>query len=635
MSPFYADPTEESTSPAADLVSRIEAAAELNHPTAPTAQKQRGTAPTTPDVTTSSNILGGVFMPLSEETIVEMETHSYLESIKDQDVGLRQIRDHLLNRISKAFSREQARRDGDKQLNGGEHPKLVKPKVLDELTCAQVLLARYPIAGLDFANGQGDEDRVELSIWSPPPADANKSDCDHGIYATGSRRIKQLIHELKPSASANAVKSMLATLKAHAPIKEITRIPHLRAVNNGVFNHETKELEPFTPDYVAVHKIPMNYNPDAEDPEITMHDGEKWTFSTWLEGLTDDEGVYELLWEGIAAAVWPYYKRNKALFLHSERGNNGKGAYCQVIDNLLGLKGAAAIPLASFGQRFALSSLLHAQAIIAHENPVGAFSDDLKDFKTVATGDKFSLERKNEHPLEFVFVGPIFQCVNDFPKTRDKSDSFARRQLWIPFRKWFGGKVDGEDVERSYIKDEYLARNDVLEYVLKEALHMPLAKFSEPQACLDLLEEAKRENNAVREFWHELEDEFVWDLLPTPFLFDLFISWFKKNNPSGLPVGRSTFISSLSALLFNSDKWDYEDKDKKHRPGQKMIEPELLITEYDLKDWMNANYVGSNPAMRSAYVPNRVHYRGVLRRNPASSAKGPEDAVDTDAAVSD
>ncbi|MGJ9405756.1 phage/plasmid primase, P4 family [Nesterenkonia aurantiaca] len=639
MTTSYADNLAQSTSPKPDIADIIDSAAAAYAPTsAPTGQTQLGTPYVTPSTDTGlgPNDLGGDFAPISEETIVEMETDAYLESIKDQEVSAREIRDQLLANISKAFTRETMRRDGDKQRTGADHPRIAKPRALDGLTCVKVVLARHHIANLDFANGEGGDDLVELAAWSPPPTDLTKCGRDHGIYATGKRPLEKLLYELKPSASNESIKSMLATLKAHAPIKRITRTPHLRAVNNGIFNHETKQLEPFAPDHVAVHKIPVNYNPDREEPEITMPDGEKWTFDTWLQGLTDDEGVCELLWEGIAAAVWPYFKRNKALFLHSEKGNNGKGAYLQTIENMLGAQGTTIVPLADFGKQYALTGLVHAEAILCNENPVGMFSKDLKDFKAVATGDKFVLERKFEHPLNFVFVGPIIQCVNDFPKTRDKSDSFARRQLWIPFRKWFGGEVNGVKVERKYIKDEYLARQDVLEYVLKKALHMPLAPFSEPQACLDLLEEAKRDNSAVREFWHELEDEFVWDLLPSTFLFDLFVAWFTKNHPSGTVVSRNAFLSQLFALLADNDTWDYEDKDKKHRPGQKMMTPELLIAEYDLKEWMNPAYSGTTAAAKSAFVPKlKANYRGVLRRNPKSSAKGPKDATDMASALSD
>lgn len=644
MTTVYADAPEESTSPKPDIVDIIEAAARNWHPATSAGKTPPGvpsltsntkaTQPTRTSTashetssssvnsgddafTMSPNNLGGSFMPRSEETIVERETQAYLESIKDQKVIAPDIRDQLLSRIGKGFTREQMLRDKD---TFAKHLRVNAPRSLDELTCVKVLLDRYFIAAIDFANGEGDEDLVELGIWTLPPADLNKIDRDHGLYRTGERRFSQLIRGLKPGTSEHGIKSILATLKTHAPIKEITRIPHLRAVNNGIFNHKTQALEPFTPDHVAVHKIPVNYNPDAEDPEITMPDGEKWTFNAWLKGLTEDEGVYELLWEGIAAVAWPYFKRSKALFLHSDKGLNGKGTYCRLLENILGPRGSTAIPLTKFGDEYALTNLLRAQAIITHENSVGTFSDDLKDFKSVATADKFTMNRKFKDPMDAVFVGPIFQCVNDFPKTRDKSNSIARRQLWIPFPKSF----EGDGLERGYIKDDYLGRHEVLEYVLKEALHMPLAKFSEPQACLDLLETAKRENNAVREFWFELEDQFVWDLLPTSFLYDLFIAWFKKNHPSGIPVSKSTFTNQLLDILSTSDLWDFKDKNKKHRPGQKFVLPEPLIAEYDLKDWFNTGYSGNDHVRKSGFVPTKANYMGVQRLKPAPSVKDPD-----------
>lgn len=55
-------------------------------------------------------------------------------------------------------------------------------------------------------------------------------------------------------------------------------------------------------------------------------------------------------------------------------------------------------------------------------------------------------------PVSFVFRGFMVQCVNEYPRVKDKSDSFFRRQLFVPFMKCFTG------IERKYIKDDYLHR---------------------------------------------------------------------------------------------------------------------------------------------------------------------------------
>lgn len=72
--------------------------------------------------------------------------------------------------------------------------------------------------------------------------------------------------------------------------------------------------------------------------------------------------------------------------------------------------------------------------------------------------------------LSFRFRGFMVQCINELPRMKDKSDSFYRRQLFVPFNKSFTG------IAREYIKDDYVRRKDVLEYVLHKVLKLDISK---------------------------------------------------------------------------------------------------------------------------------------------------------------
>ena len=78
------------------------------------------------------------------------------------------------------------------------------------------------------------------------------------------------------------------------------------------------------------------------------------------------------------------------------------------------------------------------------------------------------------------------------PRVKDKSDSFYRRQLFIPFTKCFTG------AERKYIKDDFLKRKEVVEYVMYKVLNMYYYQFDVPEACKNALEEYKEFNDPVR-----------------------------------------------------------------------------------------------------------------------------------------
>ena len=60
---------------------------------------------------------------------------------------------------------------------------------------------------------------------------------------------------------------------------------------------------------------------------------------------------------------------------------------------------------------------------------------------------------------KYRFWGLIIECINEILRFKDKTGSMARRELIIPFSKSFTG------AERKYIKTDYIARTEVLEYV--------------------------------------------------------------------------------------------------------------------------------------------------------------------------
>jgi putative DNA primase/helicase len=543
-------------------------------------------------------LAAGGHVPTSAETLTNRVVTTYLTSISDDpDVDLEEIRDALLQRINAELSMESKLRKDSLSSS----PPLTKLQALDEMTIVRVLLARHRIVAINLAGSRSSEDAV-LAMY----ADLGP---DEGLYVIGDAPIAQLASEIRPSFTANAIESLMKRMKTHAPVVAKTTDAHLIPVANGIFDHDAQELLPFSSEHVFLTKSPISYDLLALNPVIDTPDGDQWDVETWIQDLSDDEGVPELLWEILSAVVRPGVRWNKAAFLHSTRGNNGKGTFCHLARNLVGSGGHASIPIADFGKDFALTELIHARAIIVDENDVGAFASSLSDLKSVITGDALSLSRKYKDPVTLRFSGMVVQCVNDFPKSRDKSASYTRRQLFVPFKKWFGG--DG--VERGYIKSDYLAREDVLTYVLKRVLQMTHVTFSEPDACKALLEEFGRSNDPVREWWLENEAEFTWDLLPTAFLYDFFIAWFRKTHPSGVPVNRNEFATKLVDLLTGSAEWTFVDPQKKHRPCQKLSVAEPLIDAWDLKDWTNRAYSGTDVAKKCVPFPLKTNYIGVVR----------------------
>ena len=232
--------------------------------------------------------------------------------------------------------------------------------------------------------------------------------------------------------------------------------------------------------------------------------------------------------------------------------------------------------------------------------------DDAASLKSIITGDPFQMNRKNRDPRDVLFNGFMVQCVNEIPRVRDKSESMLRRLLVIPFKKRFQGK------ERKYIKDDYLHRKDVLEYVLYHVLaETNYYELDEPEACLELLDEFRLTNDPVRQFLDDILSRAAWDVLPWQFVFDLYRHWFIRNNPSGRCQSRKSLINDVKEIISDYEGWDYSDNPVSI-PDEMYETPEGLIGMYGVFEWEEQGYRGAN-ASRSRSYRGSKRTRGLVR----------------------
>ncbi|MFC4048347.1 phage/plasmid primase, P4 family [Actinomadura syzygii] len=495
---------------------------------------------------------------------------------------------------------------------------------------AQILLTLHHV--IRIAPNAKDTDR-EYDLLAMYRADGP----GRGTYTGSEDDVRTTARRYNTQLSLSDFKEVLAVLREDAPRTHQCSHRDLVAVGNGVFFYGTenrdvvidgkqfsfraKSLHSFDPAIVFLAKSHVDYVDNAPK-QVIAHpvDRTVWDIESWMNELSDDEGVPELLWEIIGAIIRPHVRWGKTAWLYSEQGNSGKGTLCALMRNLIGPGSHTSIPLSDFGKDFALEPLVRANAIIVDENDVGTFIDKAANLKAIVTNDVIQINRKHRVPIAYQFFGLMVQCLNEFPRVKDKSESFYRRQLFVPFCKSFTG------VERTYIKDDYLQRREVLEYALWYVLNEAGAAspgdyytLSEPLATRAVLAEYKEVNDPVRAFWEEFRERFAWDLLPFPFLYDLYKVWFPQVSPSGSPVSRQQFVSGLVGIARNDPEWHCPDKNRKVRPGQMMARPETLIAEYELKTWYSPSYKGSDPDKLSRPML-QASYRGLLRHAMTSAA---------------
>lgn len=525
------------------------------------------------------------------------------------------------------------------------------PRHLSTWQVAQILLHLHHVVRIAPTDANTDREYDMLAMYT-------NHGPSRGIHTASEDNLRTTARRYNTQLTTNDFKEVVAVLREDAPRVHLNSHRDLIAANNGIvyygteplditiggkrFHFEPKKVHPFDPAIVFTVKSAVDYVENAPMVRIPHPDpaNGEWEVGEWITALFytegDEEfnqrnaGLADLTWEILGALVRPHVSWNKTAWFHSEKGNNGKGTLCGLGRNLLGSGAHTSIPIKDFGKEFALEPLIKSNAIIVDENPVGIFVEEAGNYKTVVTNDTLQINRKHRVPIAFEFHGFMIQCVNDLPKFKDKSESLYRRQLILPFTKSFTG------AEKKYIKNDFLKRREVLEYVLWYVINRAGAaspgsyyELSEPPATQVLLAEYKETNDPVRAFWTEFRELFVWDLLPFFFLYDLYRVWFTRVSPSGKLVGRQQFITDLFGIVQNDPLWHCNDKARTIRPGSKMAVSEPLIAEYELKDWYTPGYTGTDPN-RLGIPLLKPNYRGLLRIVPLAGTAAPASPASTD-----
>lgn len=517
------------------------------------------------------------------------------EALNAQDVEF-----HLLNRINNRLISENTQY-GLKGSRAYQTLRTLTPAVI-----ADCMLKRNRIVRIMLSDKNTDPNYDVLAVYMDHGPDT-------GIYVTDEVSIRVLAREYNYSISPKELDHVIDMLKDNAPRVMVSTNRDLIAVNNGIFDYKTKTLLPFTPEIVFTAKSAVNYNENIVNPVIHNDaDGTDWDIESWMADLNDDPEIVALLWEILSAIIRPNVAWDKTAWFLSEVGNNGKGTLLTLMRNLCGERAWTSISVADFGKDFHLEPLIRTNAVLVDENDVGEYVDKAANLKAVITNDVLLINRKGKTPIAYQFRGFMVQCVNDTPKFRDKSGSLYRRQLIIPFDKSFTG------AERKYIKQDYMHRTEVLEYVLHRVLSGNFYELSEPKAIRIALREYKIENDPIRAFAEEFLDQLVWDLLPWKFLYALYRAWLSKEQPSSRPLGSNKFIKHFTLILQEDLDYGWTVTPAAVRTKNRILGEEPLAVEYNLDQWFDIQPV--NGSIRKVGTPHNmpVSTRGLLRASACS-----------------
>lgn len=196
--------------------------------------------------------------------------------------------------------------------------------------------------------------------------------------------------------------------------------PMLIPFKNGVYNLETKYLEPYRPDMYLTSQLPWNYNPSANTTYIDV----------LIKGFTKNP---KKLMELLACVLYRDYSKCQYIWFLKGSGANGKSLFMKLLRRFVGEKNVSAVSLEQLlDNRFMLSNLYNKWVNDGQELPVTTPIDKPNVLKSL-TGDYIEADRKYKGTIRFKNNAKLIFYGNHLPKTLDTSKGFFRRVVVIDF----------------------------------------------------------------------------------------------------------------------------------------------------------------------------------------------------------
>lgn len=434
-----------------------------------------------------------------------------------------------------------------------------KPTTISPYRCAYILKDELEFCIFD------ETENTKLAIYQE----------DRGLWTRNETIIRRYISWLEPKLDYNNASKVIYFLTNQSKIKAKTNLRYLIPVNNGIYNLETNTLEPFSSKYIFTSKIATDY---IENPEKPIIDG--WDVESWIKEIANnDDEIEYLLWQVISASLNGNFSRRKSIWLVGD-GNNGKGTYQQLIDNLVGKDNVAYLKLDQFSEKFKLMLLEEKVVCIGDDVPAGVYIDNSSDFNSVVTGDPVLVERKRKDVYSTTFNMTIIQSTNGMPKIHNKSNGTYRRLIIVPFKAKFTVDNDNWKIKQEYIKDE-----KVLQYVLHKAINMDFEQFDVPSASSELLEEYKQENDPLVDFKKTVFDELDRHVrkIPVSLIYEAYKEFCQENNYNA--YSQRKFATNFMKIL--SDDWE--------NGTNRLTDGELIILKDRFSSLPTYQYVANKP----------------------------------------
>lgn len=373
--------------------------------------------------------------------------------------------------------------------------------------------------------------RLHLFVTLRETGDIYVYNDDLGIY---SPRGEELIREEVAKALGEAHRKRHADevvyhikVSTFSDRTELQTPPHILALENGILNLRTRELEPYKPDYFILNKIPVHYDPNAKCPRILQ----------FLNEILDTHDI-PVIQELFGYCLLKDYHIHKA-FMFVGGGRNGKSTLINLLEAFLGKENVSGVSLYDLNtRRFAAAELHDKLANLFADLPDQSLTYTGK-FKMLTGGDLILAERKWKDPFLFRNYAKLIFSTNKMPQVDDDTTAFFRRWIIINFPNEFPpDKADPKILEKLTTPEEL---SGLLNWAL-DGLHRLLkqGRFTRSETVDEVMDRWRRMADPVYAF---LEDMTVIDptaSTPKDKLYAAYVEYCRRH---GLPTKAKNIFS--------------------------------------------------------------------------------------------
>lgn len=377
-----------------------------------------------------------------------------------------------------------------------------------------------------------------------------------GTYVPGEKVIEKSMLDYFPNMKQSQRKEVLSQILLKTEeCDDMNKNLNLIAFRNGVYNLATRELQPFSKEYIIPNKINWDYNPSAKSKDV----------DSLLDKIScHDPEIRSLMEEMIGYSMYRSLEKQVAFILVGSEGSNGKSTYTKILNHLLGVDNISSRDLSDFSNdKFASADLFGKLANVG-DDISGEYISDPSMFKSLSAGERIAAQRKFGQPFNFAPYATHIYSANRIPKVKDADGGVKRRMKIIPFnalfkptdpdfdptisqRIMFGGKEVSADESMSYIINLAIA-----------GLHRVLENnFTVSQKCLELIEEYDKDCNPTLEWCEEyLGEQISFDMEKRDSVYNNYKLWAENSGQKPL--------SKIALVRFINERYHTKVEPKYH-----------------------------------------------------------------------